>query len=521
MNRPLDQPRTFAAPGFFALVGQSLRLDARSVWPHVGRLVLAVSVWSLFLTMQFGQARFGAVGPMMFTILVMGSFALITIAGIGYLATPITEEKEQQTLGLLKIAGINSASILFGKSAPRAISGVLLLAAQAPMAVACMTFGGVTIHQLLAAAAALLAYLLLAAGIGLLSSVVARRSTTASLLALLLLSASVAMPPILMLIYAAVINIAPEAEFVAAPLAHLSDFFAQSSAYSRCRTITGANFAEPIISTQVISNAVCGIIAYGLACVLFPVYTRDDAVDAPPRPPLAPALLQRRQWGVGRAWSNAFLWKDLRFVAGSPRWLFWKTIAYAAVWAVIYVGIGGLGADFAATMTVLLLMSWEIAAAVCRSLQREVQGRTLSSLLILPHSLPSIIYSKLLGAAAAALPATVVLVIALIVAADPSRFAYEVGIDTPLTWMWMAAYVMCVHVAALLSITSGRGALPLAFLVTFGSTAAFLGNVDTYVRNRTTMEVWYLGAAIVHIVASVFLHVFIGRQLKSTAARQE
>jgi len=43
------------------------------------------------------------------------NFCFITLGGVGYFATAITEEKEELTLGLLKMADIGPLTLLLGK----------------------------------------------------------------------------------------------------------------------------------------------------------------------------------------------------------------------------------------------------------------------------------------------------------------------------------------------------------------------------------------------------------------------
>ena len=106
--------------------------------------------------------------------------ALIVLAGISFFATAITEEKEEETLGLLKMAGLNPLGLLLGKSTSRLINTLLLLGVQFPFTLLAVTLGGATVTQIVAGYAALAAFLILTANVGLLASVVFRRGGTAS-----------------------------------------------------------------------------------------------------------------------------------------------------------------------------------------------------------------------------------------------------------------------------------------------------------------------------------------------------
>src|SRR5262249_47455071 len=110
------------------------------------------------------------------------NMVLISLAGISFFATAITEEKEEDTLGLLKMAGIDPVGILLGKSTSRLLGAALLLLVQFPFTLLAITLGGVTLGQVLAAYFSLTAYMVLLANVGLLCSVVFQRGGMASII---------------------------------------------------------------------------------------------------------------------------------------------------------------------------------------------------------------------------------------------------------------------------------------------------------------------------------------------------
>ena len=71
----------------------------------------------------------------------------ITLVGVTYFSSAITEEKEERTLGLLRMADIGSGSILLGKWAPRVVGMLSLVAVQFPFTLLAITLGGVTQAQ--------------------------------------------------------------------------------------------------------------------------------------------------------------------------------------------------------------------------------------------------------------------------------------------------------------------------------------------------------------------------------------
>jgi ABC-type Na+ efflux pump permease subunit len=99
---------------------------------------------------------------------------------LSYFSSAITEEKEEMTLGLLRMTNLNPLSILLGKSTSRLCGALLLLAAQLPFTLLAVAFGGISTRQIMAAYCTLAAYILLLSNLALLFSVTARRTAAAA-----------------------------------------------------------------------------------------------------------------------------------------------------------------------------------------------------------------------------------------------------------------------------------------------------------------------------------------------------
>ncbi len=162
-----------------ALLIRALRVDARSLRPHLIRLgLLATILWLLYLASW--QASFmGAPGLQLFSGLTVTNTWFITIVGVTYFASAITEEKEERTLGLLRMADIGGASILLGKWLPRMIGMLSLIVVQFPFTLLAITLGGVTAGQVNAVYVALLLLLVSVGTYSLLFSVICRNTGTA------------------------------------------------------------------------------------------------------------------------------------------------------------------------------------------------------------------------------------------------------------------------------------------------------------------------------------------------------
>ena len=137
-----------------ALFARSLREDARARLTYAARGIVVGFV--LLMAGSFGLfARFGssvgALGREFFSGLMIFQTVCIAIAGVGYFASAITEEKEEGTLGLLRMTNLNPLSILLGKSTSRLLAALLLLAAPLPFTVLAVTLGGISLGQIAAA----------------------------------------------------------------------------------------------------------------------------------------------------------------------------------------------------------------------------------------------------------------------------------------------------------------------------------------------------------------------------------
>ncbi|MCY2967801.1 MAG: hypothetical protein NT069_29925 [Planctomycetota bacterium] len=167
--------------GTLALLHRALRLDARLLSTHLFRLGFVVLVYFSLVHAQIQSLGLaGAPGLKLFSSMMYLNLGLIVLAGVSFFATAITEEKEEETLGLLRMAGLNPLALLLGKSTSRLIGTLLLLAVQIPFILLAVTLGGATIVQILAGYCTLASFLILTANMGLFASVACRRGGTAS-----------------------------------------------------------------------------------------------------------------------------------------------------------------------------------------------------------------------------------------------------------------------------------------------------------------------------------------------------
>ena len=186
--------------GTMALLTRGLRFDCRRWQMHALRfLLVAIFLFILLISWVENVVSVGASpGLNFFSYITFTNFVFITLGGMSFFTSAITEEKEEQTLGLLKMAGVNPLGILLGKLGPRLANALLLLAIQFPFVQLAVTLGGVHHRQIQAAYITLAGYIMLMAGLGILASVIAHRTRQAALM----VSMAIMLPLILQVVLA-------------------------------------------------------------------------------------------------------------------------------------------------------------------------------------------------------------------------------------------------------------------------------------------------------------------------------
>jgi ABC-type transport system involved in multi-copper enzyme maturation permease subunit len=363
----------------------------------------------------------------LFAPLVFITFFFVSLAGIVFFSTPITEEKEENTLGLLKMAGFSPVSILLGKSVARLASLVMLMLAQLPLTLLAVTLGGVSVIQIEAAYATLLAYTLFIGALGLLCSTVCRRSGGAAALTIGALLSYFLLPPILLgLAEALNEGRGPVKSWFYECAAALYETAASTSAFDRLLKILESSFTGPVIGVQVVTNLILAVALFAVAWWGFGVLTREDHDAAQARGLIPRKGAFRRLFGGGRAWKRALVWKDYHFMTGGRI----ATLVRFLLLAAIAGFIGFASADhyrgspwFAnvryeewgtAFLAVTLgLLYAELVLIASRVFGQEAKWKTLPDIMGLPVGLLRLGYGKVSGFLLALVPYPLFLLFAI------------------------------------------------------------------------------------------------------------
>ena len=392
--------------GVLALLERSLRVDARGWATHLARLGLMGAIYLAVVQVQATAFVFGAPGLRFFESIVYLNLTFMTLLGLGFFSTAITEEKEEDTLGLMQMAGINPLGILLGKVGGRLLQALLLIVVQYPFTLLSITLGGVAGSQVRAAYVGLVAYLLWLAGWGLLCSTVSRNSRAATRLMVLGLIAYWLLPYFAGQWYGSLVR---GGMLVSGTWqAWLLNLASSSCVFLQTGVILTTGGVESPWSIQAVTNPIGGALCLLLSWAAFDRYTQSPSAE-----PVSRGWLSRRRgrfrWlNPGRPQLNPFVWKDFHFAAGGVANALVRLACYLGLFGVTWLLALSWGGTQYVVQTYLGFMVWllpfDASLLVSRSLHDEKRGQTLSALVMLPTSIPFIVYSKLAGALLGLLP---------------------------------------------------------------------------------------------------------------------
>jgi ABC-type Na+ efflux pump permease subunit len=514
--------------GTFALLERSLRIDVRSRTTHLVRLALMGTIYFAMCSAITTGVVLGAPGLFFFTWIAVLDVAFITLLGIGFFSSTITEEKEEDTLGLMLMAGISPLGILLGKSVGPLWQALVLVAIQYPFMLLAVTMGGVSQLQVLAVVVALLSYILFLAGFGLFCSTIAPFNRKAATYVTLGIVLYFAIPGISKWMvwehtrWLVKYGQAHESSIVWRNLESIGT----TCIFLQLKEILSTGFNRSAFSLQVVSNVVAGIFWLAMSWLFFGLATRDPSAHTTSRG-LVAVHRESFHYPAGRAWTNPFVWKDFYFVSGGIWMIGLRSIYYFSLilgvylYYVIFLPRPGIEiwiepclifTSFSVSVDAGLLLS--------RSLQDEIRGQMISSLLMLPRSSVALIYSKLAGALLGWLPGPL---IELVLTCTNERGHRDLwwlfsGVNYGAGYCIAMWFIMLPHVAALTSTYVRWGAVPIAIGLCFGG--VFAGEmVQSVFLQYLGPQVLIPMNAIVMVSICVACHIIVLIRTQALAAR--
>ena len=473
--------------GVTTLFSWTLKMDSKSIYPHIVRAAFAGAMLfaiSMSFTDVFGT---GSMGLRFFELVCTLNVLIITVSGISYFVTAVTEEKDAGTYALLRLAGMNSLSITLGKSTSRLVSSLMLLVIQMPFTFLSITLGGVLWNQIVAAYLALAAWMILVANLALFCSVRCATSGRAAGLAATTIGIFVFLPRI----SSAFLGAIPPGVLSTGAIAFLGSIPAvcsKVSVFDRLAeilgltsgfTMLGIDFSTGLntITTASIKGEV-SIVAGQFwsslltAFVLFVISTVTLDFWSAPADTAGPSENKSvRRWAVGRCWNLSVAWKEFLFFTGGRTFAIAKFLAGGLVFAGFrmfqeldgYSNGLALRGDYSwwAFLTFLMTLTAEVLLYSSGCLFYEVRQQTQSTLATVPISSVRILVEKFAGCAIALIPAIVWIFITLIL--SDGTIVRNCSVTMVSSYLIMMGFAS--HLAALLSLYTRWAALPLTILL--------------------------------------------------------
>lgn len=482
-----------------AFLTRSVRQDSRLISHHGMRAAMAVLILYLFFIQNQMASTRAAVGGSFASTVIHCCYCFLTLLGGIHFSSAISEEKDEQTLALLKMTGASPFSILVGKSVPRLAVAILFIAVIAPFLLLSITLGGVLQLGLLSAIIGILCYSVMLSQLGLFASVVC--STTRKAFTLTCILWALFEFPVVWvgMLYAVLGYLAGNNQNAVMPevFAYLSQLGALRNLNSDLLAFNPTDIWHTHMTFQL---CVAGIF-FLLSWLLFEPCTSRAVGEGGSEQ--GNRRLLKLKGPATRAWDNAVMWKSWQHDSGGAPWMLirlflapliifgfgviFSVIAFGELYLETVIGWGlGLGIAY-------LLIT--IARQLGRIFNEEIHGKTLASLVMLPRK-ESITFWSLVGGllpaiAAAALTAAVSLAlwVLYILANMGTNNLGDVieGFMQPWFWHVFSLTILTAHVGVLLTTYVRHGgmllavaicwfALPLICTISFGM-LAFAGNV--------------------------------------------
>ncbi len=513
--------------GVTTLFSWTLKMDSKSIYPHIvragfsGAMLFAISMSFVDV---FGT---GSMGLRFFELVSTLNVMIITVSGISYFVTAVTEEKDAGTYALLRLAGMNSLSITLGKSTSRLVSSLMLLVIQIPFTFLSITLGGVLWNQIIAAYLALAAWMILVANLALFCSARCATSGRAAGLAATTIGLFVFLPKIITEAIAALPAGALSAGTIGfletVPIAcskiSVFDRLAEILGLTSGFTMLGIDFSTgttlistasikgevSLVSGQFWSSLMVAFALFVISTVTLDLWSAPEDVGGPSQ------KKSIRRWAVGRCWNHSVAWKEFLFFTGGRTFAVAKLLAGGLAFAGFrmfqemdgYADGLALRGDYSwwAFLTYVMTLTAEVLLYSSGCLFYEVRQQTQSTLATVPISSVRILVEKFVGCAIALLPAIFWIFMSLIF--SDGTIVRNCSATMVSSYLIMLGFAS--HLAALLSLYTRWAALPLTILLAtpafFCMAAPILGltAVTSVFARSHNIEVTLLLSSIINL----------------------
>ena len=513
----------------------SLKKDILLKKTHILRFACVALVFLILFSSWLTSSRTSSPGLDFFTKIVWLNFWLVTLTGIGFFSTAITEEKEEETLPLLKLAGINTLALLLGKSTVRASRVILLLLGQLPFLMIAVALGGITPHQIYAAIGAMVAYVLLVANFSLLCSVYAKRSGTAIALVLTAFFLFFFFP-LLMTEFLA--NLQSRGylttnDSLYQGIVSCVNYCKEISVTNSLNTILTTGYSESVMTTQVIDNLLIGFSCFFIAWLIFERCTETKPVLEKRRG----IKWYKRKKRKSRPGRLAISWKEFHFLSGGTRALQLKSTLYLS--SILTIVGGGMILDQYSSPTFVFPYSWkelmntslillvsgfvvECTIYFSRIFREERTQKMIPLLSILPLSLMRIAYEKIGGYLLALTPVCIGICIIVLISPDSAFNLFDSGYHS-LFVVFLIQLIVFLHFLTYFSIVVRWGALAFAagtMILMASCTTPFL-QIAYLLFGKVFGETgFFLPLFYLSLLSCFVLQILIGKRLNQIASEE-
>lgn len=515
-----------------ALFVRSLRVDTRSASPYVARLgILALFLFAI-ISVKLNIEHVSAPGLWLYTAVTMLNFVALTLATPVFFSTAITEEKEDMTLGLLRMTSLGPLAILVGKGGGRLVAILLILLVQVPFTLLAITLGGVAFEQIMRVTTLTLTYFTMIASIGLFFSVIAPRTRHAAGLTILTLATMLLSFLAHMAVRGGALPL--EQPMARAALALVGETMRAVLPFEDLITIleTG-QYDHDISRTVLLELSVTAAIFLASTLLFRPVNRNLDTPDQAPRSEMwVRRILSGNRDTPRRSWSQALIWKDYHYVGGGHLAVLMKLGGYGAILVISIIAASGLqGVHLQALGDLMFgffqfLLIVELSILAGRVFAEEQRKRTLSTLALLPISLPRLCWSKILGCLLSTLPTWAFLVLGFLLSNGSLRRTWHTCVDAlsqPGIYFAALVFVFFLHLVVWLSLRIKWGAVFVAIgvmIVLAFALGLLLSGVSELGLFRLRDREWLELGAILLVGIIPNLHLQCGRRLQHLIATE-
>ena len=471
-----------------AFLTRSIRQESRLLTHHAVRGALVLLTLMLFFVQVIEAPRRGATGLFLVSSIANCCYFCLTLLGIMYFSLAITEEKEEETLPLLRMTGVRNFTLLIGKSMPRLAIVILLILVSSPFLLLSITLGGVVPEQIIALVVGMMCYAFCLSQLGLFCSTICRSSQRAVSLTFVLwillefggwlfslFAFGCRQWGFLLLQYC---------------FNQVSTFLWQRSMWVASSEVLMYERGENIWHIQMTFHIGVALFFFGLSWVLFePMNQASLAQGAAASENFTRGLVTRTH-GLRslRCWNMALIWKSWQFLVGGWWWIAVWTIAMPLTSIGLVLGISVLigqrteAVFYGITLMVVGCASFFLLLARLfgNVLNREVYQQTLVSLCMLPMRRGKILSELYLGLVPGLLAPLFCFGLGFVwMGAFEPQFIESFFSDVvvkPWTWALLGWLVLTVHIGTLLSVYLRHGSMLIAIAVCYFA-IPFIGSI--------------------------------------------